>query len=446
MTQPLTLGCDCVGVVQYLDATLANEQGAPWVIANAICIHEEDYGILWKHVDLLGGRSEVRRSRRLVVSFVSTVGNYEYGFFWYFYLDGNIQLEVKLTGIVSPMAIEPGTVPEFANVVGEGRRRAAPPAPVQRSPRLRRRRFRERRARGRGRAGAARPGQPVGQRVPAEVDPSRSRDRSASRHGRRDLAGVAHLEPRRAQRARAAGRVPAPPDDVDADDAGRARFVGRAARRLRAAQPLGDALRARRAAGRGRVPEPARGRRRPSRVDRGRPFDRGHRHRLLVHVRRDALRAPGGLAGHAGRVLRLPPEPRRLLRPQPTLDLPEELRALTAQPPDRSANPTETVEHDGRLDPRRTATRARQLHRDRGGVGPHRRLGPVGRAVHRGRRVRRAPLRHVPRPGRDPGVDHRDDGAVAELGDDRIPARLVRVRRRTRLVDLPDREPVPRSG
>ena len=50
----------------------------------------------------------MRRSRRLVISFVSTVGNYEYGFFWYLYLDGNIQLEVKLTGIVSPMAIEPG--------------------------------------------------------------------------------------------------------------------------------------------------------------------------------------------------------------------------------------------------------------------------------------------------------------------------------------------------
>ena len=62
----------------------------------------------------------MRRSRRLVVSFISTVGNYEYGFYWYFYLDGNIQLEVKLTGIVSPMAIEPGTQPEFANVIGDG--------------------------------------------------------------------------------------------------------------------------------------------------------------------------------------------------------------------------------------------------------------------------------------------------------------------------------------
>jgi primary-amine oxidase len=120
MTQSLTLGCDCVGEIRYFDATLANEQGEPWVIENAICMHEEDYGILWKHVDLFSGRGDVRRSRRLVVSFVSTVGNYDYGFSWYLYLDGNIQLEVKLTGIVSPMAIEPGTEPPFANVVAEG--------------------------------------------------------------------------------------------------------------------------------------------------------------------------------------------------------------------------------------------------------------------------------------------------------------------------------------
>ncbi len=120
MTQSLALGCDCIGEVRYLDAMLANEQGEPWLIQNAICMHEEDYGILWKHVDVFSGRGDVRRSRRLVLSFVSTVGNYDYGFFWYLYLDGNIQLEVKLTGIVSPMAIEPGTQPEFANVVAEG--------------------------------------------------------------------------------------------------------------------------------------------------------------------------------------------------------------------------------------------------------------------------------------------------------------------------------------
>ena len=120
MTQPLTRGCDCLGEITYFDGVLANEAGEPWIIDNAICMHEEDYGILWKHVDLWGGTSEVRRSRRLVISFIATVGNYEYGFYWYFYLDGNIQLEVKLTGIVSPMALEPGTTSEYANLVAPG--------------------------------------------------------------------------------------------------------------------------------------------------------------------------------------------------------------------------------------------------------------------------------------------------------------------------------------
>ena len=120
MANSLTLGCDCLGVIHYFDGLLVNEQGAPYAVENAICMHEEDYGILWKHHDLHGDTSEVRRSRRLVVSFIATVGNYEYGFYWYFYQDGNIQLEVKLTGIVSTMAVEPGATPEFANVIAPG--------------------------------------------------------------------------------------------------------------------------------------------------------------------------------------------------------------------------------------------------------------------------------------------------------------------------------------
>ena len=120
MANSLKLGCDCLGVIHYFDAVLATEQGQPYVVENAICMHEEDYGILWKHVDQRGQTNETRRSRRLVISFIATVGNYEYGFYWYLYLDGNVQLEVKLTGIVSSMAIAPGDVPEFANVIAPG--------------------------------------------------------------------------------------------------------------------------------------------------------------------------------------------------------------------------------------------------------------------------------------------------------------------------------------
>jgi primary-amine oxidase len=117
MTNSLTLGCDCLGVIHYFDAVFSSERGHPYVVKNAICMHEEDYGILWKHNDPRSGRSEVRRSRRLVVSSIATVGNYDYGFFWYFYLDGTIQFEVKLTGILSTMAVGPGEVPPFASMV-----------------------------------------------------------------------------------------------------------------------------------------------------------------------------------------------------------------------------------------------------------------------------------------------------------------------------------------
>jgi primary-amine oxidase len=105
----LRLGCDCLGHIEYLDAHLCDSRGGPLLIENAICIHEEDYGILWKHTDRrLPNAPEVRRSRRLVVSSVSTVENYEYGFFWYFYQDGNIGFEVKLTGILSLGAAREG--------------------------------------------------------------------------------------------------------------------------------------------------------------------------------------------------------------------------------------------------------------------------------------------------------------------------------------------------
>ncbi|MHB8219282.1 MAG: primary-amine oxidase [Acidimicrobiales bacterium] len=105
MANSLTLGCDCLGEIYYFDVPYADERGNAHTRHNAICMHEEDYGILWKHTDGYTNSSEVRRSRRLVVSSISTVGNYDYGFYWYFYLDGTIQLEVKLTGILSTQAI-----------------------------------------------------------------------------------------------------------------------------------------------------------------------------------------------------------------------------------------------------------------------------------------------------------------------------------------------------
>ncbi|KAA0112802.1 primary-amine oxidase [Mycolicibacterium sp. P9-22] len=105
MTQSLELGCDCLGEIRYLDAVLHNSKGEPYTIANAICIHEEDAAVLWKHVDHDTG-AEVRRTRRLTLSFHVTVANYEYLVYWRLYQDGNIECEVRATGIMvtTPLA------------------------------------------------------------------------------------------------------------------------------------------------------------------------------------------------------------------------------------------------------------------------------------------------------------------------------------------------------
>ena len=89
---------------------LADEAGNPQTIRNAICMHEEDYGILWKHWNFrYADQAEVRRSRRFVVSAIHTIGNYEYGFFWYFYLDGTVTLTQNERGADYGITVAPST-------------------------------------------------------------------------------------------------------------------------------------------------------------------------------------------------------------------------------------------------------------------------------------------------------------------------------------------------
>jgi primary-amine oxidase len=120
LANSLELGCDCLGEIYYFSAAVSDSTGAVVDMPNVICMHEEDVGLLWKHWDFRNGETEVRRKRRLVVSSISTVGNYDYGFFWYFYQDGTIESEVKLTGIVSTGACEPGAEPRHGTTLAEG--------------------------------------------------------------------------------------------------------------------------------------------------------------------------------------------------------------------------------------------------------------------------------------------------------------------------------------
>lgn len=48
LANSLQLGCDCLGSIQYLDSWISDFEGEPQLIKNAICIHEEDYGKIFK--------------------------------------------------------------------------------------------------------------------------------------------------------------------------------------------------------------------------------------------------------------------------------------------------------------------------------------------------------------------------------------------------------------
>ena len=94
----LKLGCDCLGLIHYMDVYLAEVDGEVRTIKQAICIHEEDAGLAWKHTDWRTGVPESRRNRKLVISSISTIANYEYGTFYYLYPTGEITVDMKLTG------------------------------------------------------------------------------------------------------------------------------------------------------------------------------------------------------------------------------------------------------------------------------------------------------------------------------------------------------------
>ena len=118
MTTSLELGCDCLGEIRYLDAVVHDSRGEPVSIPNAICVHEEDSGILWKHVDERAGAAS-RRARRLVISFHVTVANYEYLVYWRFYQDGSIECEVRATGIMVTSSFADGRQPPYGTLVDQ---------------------------------------------------------------------------------------------------------------------------------------------------------------------------------------------------------------------------------------------------------------------------------------------------------------------------------------
>ncbi|KAL2410489.1 Copper amine oxidase 1 [Exophiala dermatitidis] len=116
----LQLGCDCLGHIKYFDGWHTTSSGEPLKIPNAVCCHEIDDGILWKHTNYRTGNAVVTRSRVLVLQTIITVSNYEYIFAFYFGQDASLQYEVRATGIVSTVPISIGDKVPFGTVVAPG--------------------------------------------------------------------------------------------------------------------------------------------------------------------------------------------------------------------------------------------------------------------------------------------------------------------------------------
>ena len=256
--------------------------------------------------------------RRLVLSFHATVANYEYLVYWRFYQDGNIECEVRATGIMVTSRFAPdeevthGTVVDHStyapfhqhfivarldlDIDGAGHNTVlethTEPEPIG-------------------------PANPHGLGLIAKARPLRT-----ELEGIRDpdwaqpavLEGREHAVPQRFWRLRSAtswcrrASIPSMFDPA-APVLHRAAAIAHTLWVTPYAEDGALAVR--------RLPQPERGGQGAAGVDRRRPADRGHRRRALVRLRHPPRDPAGGLADHAvghGVVLA---QAVRLLRPQP---------------------------------------------------------------------------------------------------------------------------------
>ncbi|KAJ6672365.1 AMINE OXIDASE [Salix viminalis] len=118
----LKKGCDCLGFIKYFDAHFTNFTGGIETIDNCVCLHEEDHGILWKHQDWRTGLAEVRRkvlSSTIYAPSIYIYANLDVSLVNY-EKDGKIEAEVKLTGILSLGALQPGETRKYGTTIAPG--------------------------------------------------------------------------------------------------------------------------------------------------------------------------------------------------------------------------------------------------------------------------------------------------------------------------------------
>jgi primary-amine oxidase len=112
---PLIAGKDVPNYAQLLDTVVPDDLGSEPVTIKGVAVYERESGIMWKHRNSENGDTDIRGARQLVITFMTTVGNYDYGINYIFDLDGTIHVEAQLTGIL----LARGSVIE-KNACGDG--------------------------------------------------------------------------------------------------------------------------------------------------------------------------------------------------------------------------------------------------------------------------------------------------------------------------------------
>ncbi|MCC7419545.1 MAG: primary-amine oxidase [Planctomycetaceae bacterium] len=97
----LILGEDVPANARLMSALHASEvNGSPLLRKDTVALYEQDGGLLWRHMDYVTLKTVSRRGRQLVIHYLFTVGNYDYGLRWIFHEDGTLEAEVELTGVL----------------------------------------------------------------------------------------------------------------------------------------------------------------------------------------------------------------------------------------------------------------------------------------------------------------------------------------------------------
>lgn len=101
MASSLVSGIDCPRDARFIDATLADQTGAPARLKSRMCLFDHDTGSpLWRHAETANGAYAGRPAHELVLRTIAAIGNYDYIFDWVLTETGTIRIDVGATGIV----------------------------------------------------------------------------------------------------------------------------------------------------------------------------------------------------------------------------------------------------------------------------------------------------------------------------------------------------------